>query len=110
MRIDLVIAVQLLAAAAHAEMIAELHTYDGYETGGVEVKLSTINTSETGKLWINREGEWVEQHPFVRYDANHLASSLFGLKPETEYKLRVEVTNPGGLAETAETTLKTRPE
>jgi hypothetical protein len=57
-----------------------------YETAGIIVRTE----SETLGLEIFRQGRGFQPaHAFIRYDRFHLATSLFGLTPDTPYKLRI---------------------
>ena len=84
--------------ALAAPKIEEVVVTPKYETAGIIVR------SDATKLSLEmREGKsFLAAHPFVRYDRHHLASSLFGLKPDTEYTVRI-----GG---TLVRTFRTKPE
>ena len=56
-----------------------------YETAGIIVRTDAAALS----LEIERGGRYVPAHPFVRYDAGHMASSLFGLRPGSRYRIRI---------------------
>lgn len=57
-----------------------------YETAGIIVRsdaeVLTIEVSQ-------QDREFQPAHSFVRYDRNHLATSLFGLTPDTRYRIRI---------------------
>jgi S-formylglutathione hydrolase FrmB/chitodextrinase len=81
--------------------IGEVRTYGAFVSGGVSFKMSNADGNEEGRLYIRRTGEgdtaWRECHPFVRYDANHMASSLFDLEMGEEYDARIELIDPDAL-------------
>ncbi|KPK10603.1 MAG: hypothetical protein AMJ68_08565 [Acidithiobacillales bacterium SG8_45] len=88
--------VRVTAAATPA--VQDIVITPKYETAGIIVK----SNAEKISLELKEGGRFQAAHPFVRYDQNHLASSLFGLVPDTEYKIRL-----GG---TVERTFRTKPE
>lgn len=81
--------------AIHVSVFAATHTIKEvvitpkYETAGIIVRADV----EKLGLEIKKSGHFVEAHPFIRYDRNHLASSLFGLMPETKYTIRIGKTD-----------------
>ncbi len=57
-----------------------------YETAGVIVR----SDAKALSVEIARPGqEFQPAHPFIRYDRNHLATSFFGLVPDTRYRIRI---------------------
>lgn len=91
---------------AQAAELVSMATYGAFETGGVQIEVDGLTSLTQAKLYIRKVGgEWREAHPFIRYDGNHMAGSLFGLELDTEYEVRAELE---GRSRTA--TLRTRPE
>src|SRR5690606_14055289 len=59
-----------------------------FETAGVIIKLpSSTPSSASAKIFIKKRSETIykEGHPFTRYDANNMATSLFDLQNNTAY-------------------------
>lgn len=56
-----------------------------FETAGIIVATKAKSLT----LEIERDGVFRPAHPFVRYDAGHMASSLFGLEPGKPYRVRI---------------------
>jgi hypothetical protein len=79
--------VVLLAAlgAGAAPRIEDVVITPKYETSGIIVRSDADSVS----LEIRTGDGYRPAHPFVRYDRNHLAASLFGLRPDTEYRIRI---------------------
>ncbi|MBP7864639.1 MAG: right-handed parallel beta-helix repeat-containing protein [Acidobacteria bacterium] len=101
-------------ACVPASGISSVQTYGCFETAGVDVAVSGMNFNETATLEVRKQGTgaWQRGHDFVRYDGNHLASSLFWLEPGTVYELRVTLSDPDGVTGTnpVTATVATRPE
>ena len=93
-----------LAGIVNAATIEAIETYGAFETAGITIKLANHNNNETARIWVNG----TEAHPFIRYDGNHLATSLFNLSPGTTYNLIIEVTDPDGDDATTTTTVTTK--
>jgi hypothetical protein len=103
--------------ASLATTIGSLETYGAFETGSVEITLEGYdvnNRNETAAGWIKRLGEpessYRPFHYFIRYDGNHMISSLFDLSPNTTYDVKVELNDPDTGTHTAYTNVTTRPE
>lgn len=94
--------------------IVEVKTYGSFETGGVDIQVDNLNGNESAKLYYKNANEdnFQEGHTFVKYDANHFATSLFNLSLDTEYFVKVELVDPDGKNENQiiESKLKTRKE
>ena len=75
--------------------VKKIESYGAFISGGVEIEIKSLNGPESAKLFYKKKSEssYKEGHPFVRYDANHLATSLFDLTPGTEYDIKIELTN-----------------
>ncbi|KPK46642.1 MAG: hypothetical protein AMS22_17890 [Thiotrichales bacterium SG8_50] len=56
-----------------------------FETAGIIVESDAASVS----LEILGPKGFQAAFPFVRFDQNHLATSLFGLQPDTEYTIRI---------------------
>ena len=56
-----------------------------FETAGIIVESRAAALG----LEIERDGRFVPAHPFVRFDAGHMATSLFDLEPGTRYRVRI---------------------
>ncbi len=95
------------------DVIAGLEAYGNFISGGVTLELKTLNNKETAKLFVGAggSGSYKEATPFVRFDASHLASSLFNLNGNTNYDVKVQVFDANGNFLDEETaSLKTKPE
>jgi len=91
---------QSLAAAS--SKIAEVKTYGNFETAGIIIKVSGMDFDETAKIEYRKSGETTYRrgHDFVRYDGNHMATSLFGLDLASTYELKITLTDPDGVSGT----------
>jgi parallel beta-helix repeat protein len=96
----------LVANPARAQTSATLQALEGYgnlETAGAVATI--VGDSDRDSLlqieW-RRAGDPIFKlaHPGVRFDATHLASSLFGLMPATNYELRATLSDPDGVTGT----------
>lgn len=90
----------LLAPGVWAAGIDQVYLHGGFETGGVIVTLSADNDGDEGlQLEIREQGGagFRPAHPFVRYDGHNYATSLFGLRPDTAYELRITLSDPDGV-------------
>jgi len=88
------------SAAAFTANIDQIYVSGSYETAGIILHLSPDNDGdETASLEIRdpNNGNFVPAHDFVRYDANNMAGSLFGLKADTRYDVRITLTDPDGV-------------
>ena len=70
-----------------AQVISNVTVTPKYETAGIIVESLEPSLS----LEVRKAGEaaFRPAHPFVHFDTNHLASSLFELVCDTEYEIRV---------------------
>jgi hypothetical protein len=86
------------ALAAAPSRIVEVKTYGNFETAGVIIKVDKMDFDESAKLEYRKKGETAYRrgHDFVRYDGNHMATSLFGLDLGASYDLRVTLVDPDG--------------
>ncbi|MBN2206177.1 MAG: right-handed parallel beta-helix repeat-containing protein [Candidatus Aminicenantes bacterium] len=84
--------------AAAASKIAEVKTYANFETAGVIVKVSGMDFDESATIEYRKAGAFAYRrgHDFIRYDGNHMATSLFGLDLNTAYEIRITLTDPDG--------------
>ena len=89
-----------LPGVALAAGISDVHVQGSYETGGVIVTLSGASGNESATLEVKGPGDadFKPAHPFVRYDEENLASSLFSLAPGSDYQVRVTLTDPDGVS------------
>jgi hypothetical protein len=83
---------------AAPSLISEVSTYGNFETAGVLIKVEGMDFNESATLEYRKAGDviWRRGHDFIRYDGNHMASSLFGLDPGTSYEIKVTLTDPDG--------------
>ncbi len=99
---------------AEAAAITAVETYGNFETAGVTLTLSGLDFDETATIEYRRAGDaaWKRGHDFRRFDGNHMATSLFGLAPETTYELRATLSDPDGVTGTNPVlaSVSTRPE
>jgi len=76
-------------AASHASdpiSVKSLRITPKFETAGIIIEAKATTSVS---LEIRTPKGFQQAHPFVRFDRNHLASSLFGLQPDTEYTIRI---------------------
>jgi hypothetical protein len=89
-------------------------TYGNFETAGIIIKVDNMNFNETATIEYRKAGEanYRQGHPFVRYDGNHMATSLFGLDLNSTYEIKITLTDPDGAfgANPTFTTVKTKKE
>ncbi|OGU15315.1 MAG: hypothetical protein A2X63_07555 [Ignavibacteria bacterium GWA2_35_8] len=94
--------------------ISEVKTYGNFETAGVIIKVDGMNFNETAQIEYKKSGTGLYKpgHDFVRYDGNHLATSLFKMDLNTTYDLRITLIDPDGVTGTnpMTTTVTTKPE
>ena len=90
-----------------------IETYGALVSGGVDLRVANLTPNVRGRLYYrpsaDAQAPWREGHPFVRYDGNHMATSLFDLEPDTAYEVLVTVAD-GETTITRTATLTTRPE
>ncbi len=100
--------------AQESANILEVKTYGSFETGGVDIQVDNLNGNESVKLFYKNTNDdnFQEGHPFVKYDANHFATSLFNLIPDNEYIIKVELVDPDvrNKNQTIDSKLRTRAE
>lgn len=103
-----------LSAQAAASRISAVRTYGSFETAGVDITVEPMDFDETATIEYRKTGETTFRsgHSFVRYDGNHMATSLFGLSTNTSYDIRIRLVDPDGVTGTnpAATTVRTRAE
>jgi len=77
--------------AAAGGKVTKVDVYPFFETAGVLVTLDQDPNSASLVLEVKgpADASFRMGHPLVRYDARHMASSLFDLKPGSAYSLRV---------------------
>ncbi len=94
--------------------ISEVKTYGNFETAGIIIKVDGMNFNESAQIEYKKAGTGLFKpgHDFVRYDGNHLATSLFKLELNTTYDLRITLNDPDGVTGTNPMTIKvtTKPE
>lgn len=99
---------------AMASRISAVKTYGCFETAGVDITVDQMDFDETATVEYRKTGETTFRrgHDFVRYDGNHMATSLFGLSLNTSYDIRVKLADPDGVTGTnpAAATARTRAE
>lgn len=101
------------ALAQNAATLGALEGYGNFETAGAVLSISgdaDRDASATLEWRRNGDPQFRPAQPLVRLDATHLAGSLFGLSPGTNYELRVTLSDPDGVsgAATASASLATR--
>jgi Right handed beta helix region len=95
------------SASLEAQTAATLQAVEGYgnlETAGVVATISGDNDRDsTLQIEWRRVGDPVFKlaHPGVRFDATHLAGSLFGLTPGSNHDLRITLSDPDGVIGTS---------
>ena len=79
------------AVSSYAYNDVVISTYGNYETAGVNIKVPGLTKSTKGTLKYKKTSEsvWKDGHDFVKYDGNHMATSLFDLELDTEYIVEV---------------------
>jgi hypothetical protein len=84
--------------AAAPSWISEVKTYGNFETAGVIIKVVGMDFDESASLKYKKAGAtvWQQGHVFVRYDGNHMATSLFGLDPGSTYNIKITLVDPDG--------------
>ena len=105
----MIISFCIVNVEAASTIVLEVSAYGNFETAGIDIKVNkTYITSSTFEIEYKASGESVYKkgHNFVKYDGNHMATSLFNLSLNTTYDIRILV---DGNVE-ATTTVKTKPE
>lgn len=90
-----------IGGACLAASLETIYVHGAFETAGVIAHLSAdADGDETASLEYRGPGDadFRQAHDFVMYDAQNLASSLFGLSPGTTYELRVTLADPDGVS------------
>ncbi len=84
--------------AAAPSWISEVKTYGNFETAGIIIKVEGMDFNESAIIQYKKIGEaaYRRGHDFVRYDGNHMATSLFGLDPASSYDLMITLSDPDG--------------
>ncbi len=99
----MVLATAFAAGPICTQTSASLQSFEGYgnlETAGA---IATIGGDSDGDSALQIEWRRVGDpsfklaHPGIRFDATHLASSLFGLAPASNYELRATLSDPDGV-------------
>ncbi|MBS4218703.1 hypothetical protein KHA96_10305 [Bacillus sp. FJAT-49711] len=94
-----------------ATELISIETYGNFETAGIDIKFDNLITDETASIFYKKSSEAIyrEGHSFTKYDGNHMATSLFDLKKDTSYDVKIVVNGSQGSTEYF-TTVKTKPE
>lgn len=95
------------ALAQNAATLGLLEGYGNFETAGAVLGISgDVDRDASATLEWRRSGDaqFRPAQPLVRLDATHLAGSLFGLSPGTNYELRVTLSDPDGVSGSATAT------
>jgi len=104
----------LFLSPAESSRISEVKTYGNFETAGVDIKVDSMDFDEAATVEYKKQSEpsYLRGHDFVRYDGNHMATSLFGLDLATAYDIRITLYDPDSVTGTnpVYTTLTTKPE
>lgn len=84
--------------AALPSSISEVKTYGNFETAGLIIKVEGMDFDESATIEYRKTGDitYKRGHDFVRYDGNHMATSLFGLAPGNSYEARITLLDPDG--------------
>ena len=84
------------AASASSINTTGCSVYGNYETAGVIIKVDNVNFNETATIEYKKttDSTYTTGHYFVRYDGNHMATSLFKLTSNTTYDIRVTLSDP----------------
>jgi len=78
--------------------IDAVKTCGNFETAGIDIKVLGMDFDETATIEYRKAGSstYRRGHDFVRYDGNHMATSLFWLDKNTTYDLRITLKDPDG--------------
>ena len=93
--------------------ISSIEAYGAYETIGVKIQMSGNDFDETAKVYYKKtsSGSFQEGHELVRFDGNHMATSLFNLELGTSYDIKVDLLDPdSSTTSTSTTTVSTQAE
>jgi len=97
-----------------ASSITAVQTYGSFETAGITIRVDGMDFDETATVEYKRSADpdYQNGHDFVRYDGNHMATSLFRLESNTTYDVRVTLIDPDGVtgANPVVTSVSTRPD
>ena len=81
----------LMASPVFSNSISSVSVEPTFECAGVIVALN--GTDDPGNVTLEvkgpADGAYKPAHPFLRYDNRHMASSIFDLKPATNYSIKV---------------------
>jgi hypothetical protein len=102
------------ALSTGASSITAVQTYGSFETAGITIRVDGMDFDETAMVEYKRSADpdYQNGHDFVRYDGNHMATSLFRLESNTTYDVRVTLIDPDGVtgANPVVTSVSTRPD
>jgi hypothetical protein len=76
--------------------ITNIQTYGNYETAGVNITFSgLVTTAQSARVYYKKTSEstYREGHNFIKFDGNHMATSLFDLSLNTAYDIKVDYNN-----------------
>ena len=95
-------------STASAASLVETKVYGNYETAGINIKVNNLTASTSATLQYKEQGTstWKDGHRFVKYDGNHMATSIFNLKNDTTYDIKITIDG----VQAATTTVKTKAE
>ena len=94
-----ILLVLLYSSDLYSSNISEVKTYGSFETAGIIIKIDGMNFNETATVEYKKSGmdDYKRGHDFVRYDGNHMATSLFKLDLNSTYDLRITLIDPDGV-------------
>ncbi len=114
MILSLVQGIGTVAFASEQSSISSVTVYGNFETAGIDLKVNNMNFNESATIEYKEKSvsEYRQGHYFVRYDGNHMATSLFNLKNNTIYDIKITLNDPDGVAgnNVVYKTLTTKPE
>jgi hypothetical protein len=89
-------------SAASASSIASVSTYGNFITAGIDIKINNMNFNESATIEYKKttDSTYKQGHYFVRYDGNHMATSLFNLQNSTTYDIKITLSDPDGVSGT----------
>ncbi|MHC4713198.1 MAG: right-handed parallel beta-helix repeat-containing protein [Planctomycetota bacterium] len=95
-----VLAAPGLAAVENSTQATGLEFYPNFETVSVYLHFEG-DANENGAATLEYRpagGEWVTGHPLTRIYGSQWAGSIFWLKPDTAYEVRVTLSDPDGVS------------
>ena len=94
---------QMLVSSAYSDV--EINVYANYETAGINVKVPDLENYTNGTIEYRKvnTANWKVGHRLVKYDGNHMATSLFDLEKNTDYEVKVYLDGDQPLIETFRT-------